>query len=55
MLRDEGIAKLCAGIAHSKSLVYLNVQQNNITPKGMAHMFNALVSSPSIYSLSVGN
>jgi len=40
MLRDEGIAKLCAGITHSRTLIYLNVSQNNLTPKGMADMFN---------------
>ena len=55
MLRDEGIVKLCAGISHSRTVVYLNVSQNNLTPKGMAHMFNSLVNSASIYSLSVGN
>ena len=55
MLRDAGIAKLCFGLAHSRNLVYLNVSQNNLTPKGMAMLFDAVAKSTSICSLSVGN
>jgi hypothetical protein len=55
MLRDGGIAKLSTGLAHSRTLVYLNVSQNNLTPKGMACLFNSLLNSHSICSIHVGN
>jgi len=55
MLKDEGVSKLCAGISHSRSLVYLNISQNCLTPKGMANIFGSLIGNNSICSLSVGN
>jgi hypothetical protein len=53
-LQDKGSLILVNAIKHSYSIVSINLMQNDISPVGMAKIFQELSLSQSLFTLMLG-